>query len=123
MSLREISELTTIKVQGTLAAAAASSVFRHGVGDGEYVLEYASIRPDQATVNPTIVALTFVPPQDSAIGTVYLGAGVASGDHYPLDVSGPIPILGPGYFQAEARSQTTGDSIMGTISYRKVKYQ
>lgn len=122
MSLAEMADLNTILIVGDAAAALAQSTFLHYVSGGEYLFEHAVLIPVQTENCPAWCSIEFIPTYTTSTArNIWLGAGFAGADKWPLIIRGPVPLRGPGYFLISAESVTTNDRIQGTFSYRKVK--
>ena len=120
--MREVSTLITVNIDGVPVAASSVSAFRHAVGEGEFVLEHASVEMNQANRLPALTTFLFYPPRGTiAQRVIAFDIGWTTEGKHPLMIKGPIHFSGPGYFQATGICMTANDRVTGIFAYRRVK--
>ena len=115
-----------VYVESPRVNAGGSTVAKHSVGVGDYILEHAQLNPAQATKNVCRARLIFNPLRrsDSDIEYVqHILSGFVKDEKDVLVTDGPRVFRGPGYFFGMHVAGANTESLEMFLIYRKVEEQ
>ena len=115
-----------VYIESPRVNAGGSTVAKHSVSVGDYILEHAQLNPSQATKNVCRARLVFNPKvrSDSDVEYVqHILSGFIKDETDVLVTDSPRPFRGPGYFFGMHVAGANTESLEMFLIYRKVEPQ